>query len=294
MQFNQTNANKGNVTNTFPVQENKVHVRTSVWVTTQFIGFHRWKDAPDEVKFLRDWHRHVFHVKLGVPVDHNNRDIEFILLKDKLSYFISANFAKQFEYSCEQIAEMIVTKFNGSFCEVSEDGENGALVERDTAWTSTTVQEHVRSEEMPSLKKRTKCFIGTEAEGPNRGTTTLFVPGSTTPAQLTDVLMPLSHDMPIYYGAGNDRAVRHDTFELISKWRSAKNIFVEVNKVTDEMDSWIKLGVKIISLNMTDHDPNIIRKEVDVEKNEVRWVNYDGDWWVNKLDDTFYSEDKEI
>lgn len=104
-------------------------MKTTVWVTTRFIGFHRWKDAPDEVAFLREWHRHVFHVRLEVPVRHDNRDVEFLLLKQKLENYISDTYStRKFEYSCEQIANNLLVQFQARECQVSEDGENGATV----------------------------------------------------------------------------------------------------------------------------------------------------------------------
>lgn len=101
-----------------------------VFVRTTFEGYHRWKDAPDGVLFLRDWHRHILHVELGVKVSHDNRQVEFIQLKWKLDGFINKMWKdKQFEDSCEMIARSILINLNGVWCEVSEDGENGAYLE---------------------------------------------------------------------------------------------------------------------------------------------------------------------
>ena len=111
-------------------------MRRFIYVTTQFEGVHRYKDAPDEVSFLRDYHRHIFKVKLAIEVMHNERDIEFIMLKHKLELYLGANYDNLcFEKSCEAIAEDIVGVFGEMYsnrkikCEVSEDGENGAILE---------------------------------------------------------------------------------------------------------------------------------------------------------------------
>ena len=103
----------------------------AVWVKTSFTGFHRWKDASAEVAYLRDWHRHVFHVRVMVEVTHDNRDVEFHLLKGKVDQYLKEDYADQhFEASCEQIAVNLLDRFNAALVEVSEDGENGATVIR--------------------------------------------------------------------------------------------------------------------------------------------------------------------
>lgn len=100
-----------------------------VWIRTQFTAFHRWKDAPDDVKFLRDWHRHVFHVKIAVEVGHNDREVEFFQFKKKVEQYCRIRLENQcFEKSCEMIAEELLNEFSAAFCEVSEDGENGAFL----------------------------------------------------------------------------------------------------------------------------------------------------------------------
>ena len=105
-------------------------MKTIVWVSTIFEGFHRWVNAPDDVSFLRDYHRHVFEVKLGIEVSNTDREIEFFQLKRKVDGFILDNYeGHQFEFSCEQIAEVLLKEFKANFVEVSEDGENGAIVQ---------------------------------------------------------------------------------------------------------------------------------------------------------------------
>lgn len=103
---------------------------TMVFVTTQFEGFHRWKDAPPQYGYLKDWHRHMFHVRLRKKVDAS-RQIEFIELKQKINAYIDTMFKgkeHRFELSCEELAEQLLHYFNAHMVEVSEDGENGAIV----------------------------------------------------------------------------------------------------------------------------------------------------------------------
>lgn len=103
--------------------------KTIVWITTSFIAWHRWKDAPAFADYLRVYHRHVFHVKLGVEIVES-RQIEFIELKRRVDAHIYVYYSQRyFELSCEDIAVNLMDKFKAEFVEVSEDGENGARVE---------------------------------------------------------------------------------------------------------------------------------------------------------------------
>jgi len=106
-------------------------IRTTVYCRTSFEGFHEWPDAPEEVFFLRNNHRHIFHVTVEVPVSHSDRDVEFILLKRRVDAFIKEQNTHLVSetWSCEQWALALLVKFDAFRVEVSEDGENGAIVE---------------------------------------------------------------------------------------------------------------------------------------------------------------------
>lgn len=112
-----------------------------VKVRTSFAGIHQWPDAPYDVEFLKHLHRHTFFVSLTVPVNSDDREIEFFILKQKLDTFIkhrypevegsvSIKFLKN--KSCEMIAEDIANNFiqyhKAVDVEVSEDNENSAFV----------------------------------------------------------------------------------------------------------------------------------------------------------------------
>lgn len=100
-------------------------------------GIHRWESCNiEEVKYLRDYHRHLFEISVIKEVTHSNRDIEFIQFKHKIfSYLkeqywsIAHNCCFFGNSSCEMIAEELIRKFGLSRCSVKEDGENGALLE---------------------------------------------------------------------------------------------------------------------------------------------------------------------
>lgn len=100
-----------------------------------FEGIHSWPDCSiPEVWFLKHPHRHIFYVKVKWEVNHNNRDKEFIVMKQRLEKFLkeltSANPETPLHLgrlSCEDIADQIHDEFpDCCFVSVFEDNENGA------------------------------------------------------------------------------------------------------------------------------------------------------------------------
>jgi hypothetical protein len=84
------------------------------------------------VSFLRVPHRHVFHITAKTAVHHDDRDVEFIMLKREIEQYLEGKFGRPGDLdgmSCEQLAGILVVLFELRSCEVSEDGENGAVVE---------------------------------------------------------------------------------------------------------------------------------------------------------------------
>lgn len=106
-----------------------------VWVTFQKEGIHCYPDAPEGVEFLRHPHRHMFQFKVQIQVFHDDRDIEFILFKRELEGLYSDGTLELDHKSCEMMADELYTYIAKAYpnrdvtIEVSEDGENGALVE---------------------------------------------------------------------------------------------------------------------------------------------------------------------
>ena len=105
---------------------------TVVYATIRVEGFHCWPEAPAEVVFLRQEHRHLFHIKGCVQVQHDDRDVEFILLGRKMLDFFHRAYpdGRLGSSSCEMLAYHLVTELGLTSCAVSEDGENGAEVSR--------------------------------------------------------------------------------------------------------------------------------------------------------------------
>ena len=101
---------------------------------TSFEGFHRYPDAPQEVAFLRGLHRHQFVVRIWVEQFNNDRDVEYISLLRWVNARIAETRFPE-EASCEAMAQELGRRVAERHpdreirVEVSEDDENGALVE---------------------------------------------------------------------------------------------------------------------------------------------------------------------
>jgi hypothetical protein len=95
----------------------------------QVEGFHRWPEAPGDVVFLSYEHRHVFHVQATKEVAGDDREIEFISFGRRMRERTIEVYGQDFgARSCEQIARWLLEEFDLYSCEVTEDGENGAIV----------------------------------------------------------------------------------------------------------------------------------------------------------------------
>ena len=106
-------------------------MKTNIIVNTSFNAIHHWPGCDIEgVEYLRNKHRHTFHVKVKAKVNHDDRDIEFIDFKKLLDAFLNSNYngkdigAK----SCEMICKEIESRFKGilNYVRIMEDDENGA------------------------------------------------------------------------------------------------------------------------------------------------------------------------
>lgn len=114
-------------------------ITTSIWVTFQKEGIHKYPAAAtdpnlSEVSFLAHPHRHMFHFRVELEVFHDDRDVEFILLKRELEGLYTSGTLQLNNMSCEMIArellQYIKTYYPGrdSTIQVSEDNENGCTL----------------------------------------------------------------------------------------------------------------------------------------------------------------------
>jgi hypothetical protein len=105
-----------------------------IYVTFRKRGLHRFPDAPAEVAYLAQPHRHTFWFKVSIEVHHNDRDIEFHLFQQWLESLYETGLLMLDGRSCETMAEelyeRISERHSGRSIEIdiSEDGENGAIL----------------------------------------------------------------------------------------------------------------------------------------------------------------------
>jgi hypothetical protein len=112
-----------------------------IWITWQKEGIHKYPAALTDpaladVQFLGYPHRHIFHFRVWIDVFHNDRDLEFIQFKRWCESLYSGHGAvlSLDHKSCEMMADDLYIQIAGRYpgrvvhIEVSEDGENGALI----------------------------------------------------------------------------------------------------------------------------------------------------------------------
>jgi len=110
------------------------NLKTTIICKLQIEGIHNWQNCPlEEVKFLKDPHRHIFHISCEKEVFHDDRDVEFIMFKRQILKYLKNKYEdnechKFGSMSCEMIAKELINEFNLVSCEVFEDNENGARV----------------------------------------------------------------------------------------------------------------------------------------------------------------------
>lgn len=117
------------------------HAQRQIWITWQKEGIHKYPAALTDpaladVQFLGYPHRHIFHFRVWIDVFHNDRDLEFIQFKRWCESLYNGHGAvlSLDHKSCEMMADdlyiQIASRYPGRVVhiEVSEDGENGALI----------------------------------------------------------------------------------------------------------------------------------------------------------------------
>jgi len=109
-------------------------MKKEVFVTVKYrvSALHRWVGADNYLKHI---HRHEFHFTVWLEVFHEDREVEFIRLKEELVEFTQGTLAEfGDEFSCEMLADTVGRWLGKVYPDrdrrvwVEEDGENGAVV----------------------------------------------------------------------------------------------------------------------------------------------------------------------
>ena len=124
--------------------------KSMIWASFQKEGIHCYPAALNDpslatgdeydVSFLGYPHRHIFHFRVWISVEHLDRAIEFIQFKRWLQSLYSDSTLVLDYKSCEMIAKelnaAIVSKYSGRnvWIEVSEDNENGCFIKFNNHW----------------------------------------------------------------------------------------------------------------------------------------------------------------
>ena len=127
----------------------KQHAKRMIFVTFQKEGIHMYPAAATDpalatgdeydVSFLGTPHRHIFHFNVAIEVFHNDRDIEFIQFKRWLENLYKGGTLELNYKSCEMISDELYDQIAARYPDrnivinVSEDGENGAVIVYNTA-----------------------------------------------------------------------------------------------------------------------------------------------------------------
>ena len=114
-------------------------MKVRIIVNLEIEGIHAWKGCEiQEVFYLKDCHRHIFHITCKKEVYDTDREIEIIKFKHKIKDYLQSKYESEVsnlcdfdEMSCEMIAEELVKTFELCYCSVLEDGENGAEIVND-------------------------------------------------------------------------------------------------------------------------------------------------------------------
>ena len=138
------------------IERIKQHAERKIWVTFRKEGIHCYPaaaTAPElatgdeyDVSFLGSPHRHIFHFRVWIDVVHNDRDIEFIQFKRWLENLYKEGTIKLDYKSCEMMSDdlylQIAAKYpdRAVWIEVSEDGENGALIKYETTRPNLSIK----------------------------------------------------------------------------------------------------------------------------------------------------------
>ena len=121
--------------------------KIEVYCQLDFEAIHNFPDAEKLCNqwYLANLHRHMFRIKCTWEAVHGDREKEFIDVQHSVRAFLNKQFPNTVgnlkdigTFSCETLAMLILANFDFlKIVEVSEDGENGAIVTKILKQSST-------------------------------------------------------------------------------------------------------------------------------------------------------------
>ena len=107
-----------------------------ITVKNQFDDLHCYPNAPEQVSYLRSNHRHTFMLESTLQVFHEDRELEFYMVKDYIDSILVEIKGMEINKSCENICSFVMDKLMEKYgtqrfyrISCSEDGWNKATVE---------------------------------------------------------------------------------------------------------------------------------------------------------------------
>lgn len=110
-------------------------IKKQIIVNFDVEGFHKYPNAPLQVEFLSNKHRHTFKIKVAFEVQHLNIDKEFFIIREQIKEYLMETYGSPCDFgnmSCEMIAQEIIefaSEDGVIWCEVWEEETAGARIE---------------------------------------------------------------------------------------------------------------------------------------------------------------------
>lgn len=259
-------------------------LQTSIGIRFEVEGFHNYPNASknhgESVKFLEQTHRHIFKFNCKKRVNHDNRDEEFILLRRKVKQYINRKFpvfesgCECYDFgsmSCEMIAKNILKEFDFDSVEVSEDGENYAVVEKEEC-------DNIKQEKEDNNKLPLVTFVvGKAFSGKSYYVNEKVKEAGGVIVEVGEIVRKIKQEEKRIFEGFLSKEIAKRTFHILTKVTSDTHVYI----VGCRQKSVIEQMLYLCELNHLHLDYNIIylsasneiRKErfeklVDKEKNK--------------------------
>ncbi len=113
-------------------------MNSSIFLRFTHEALHSYPQASGPTEYLKYPHRHLFHFEIQMEVFHDNREVEFLQLRNQVKDFIKDTYGYNFySNSCEMVARNVLNFLISNYGDdrnyriiVSEDNENGAILEK--------------------------------------------------------------------------------------------------------------------------------------------------------------------